>query len=297
MRSDFRLLMLGAMYENGGNTTHRFLDGHPQLLVYPFESQLGTRLVNDQLSLDVPGEVPLAGRSRSTRRPAQDYRAIIDEEGKVRARTPHVSKFRDYAVRLRRRRAARASTRSYVRADAAARAATTWRRSSARRSTPGRTTDRTRPRAVYVGYSPIIVVDADKILDDLPERALPARRAQPVVGLRGHEEAPGAAAARDYMLGWTLNQYYALLFQRAYPDRMHIVRTEDVMADPVGDARRRSARRLGLEPARTRWRRRAGTASARARSIRGARSARRRPRRTWRPPASCPPTSRMRSAT
>ena len=43
--NDFRLLMIGAMYENGGNTTHRLLDGHPQLHVYPFESQLGTRLV------------------------------------------------------------------------------------------------------------------------------------------------------------------------------------------------------------------------------------------------------------
>ncbi len=50
MIEDFRLLMLGAMYENGGNTTHRFLDGHPQLFVYPFESQLGTRLVIDELS-------------------------------------------------------------------------------------------------------------------------------------------------------------------------------------------------------------------------------------------------------
>ena len=42
---------------------------------------------------------------------------------------------------------------------------------------------------VYVGYSPIIVVDADKILGDLPQRARPARRAQPVVGLRRHQEA------------------------------------------------------------------------------------------------------------
>ena len=33
MSNDFRLLMLGAMYENGGNTTHRFLDGHPELFV------------------------------------------------------------------------------------------------------------------------------------------------------------------------------------------------------------------------------------------------------------------------
>ena len=54
MSNEIRLLMIGAMYENGGNTAHRFLDGHPQLFVYPFESQLGTRLVTDQLSSTFP---------------------------------------------------------------------------------------------------------------------------------------------------------------------------------------------------------------------------------------------------
>jgi hypothetical protein len=37
---------------------------------------------------------------------------------------------------------------------------------------------------------------------------------------------------QNYILGWTINQYHALLFQRQYPDRMHIVRIEDVMAGP-----------------------------------------------------------------
>ena len=46
----FRLLMLSAMYENGGNTTHRLLDGHPELAVYPFESQVGTTFVHDYLT-------------------------------------------------------------------------------------------------------------------------------------------------------------------------------------------------------------------------------------------------------
>jgi len=39
MSSRFELLMMSAMYENGGNTTQRFLDGHPELFSYPFESQ------------------------------------------------------------------------------------------------------------------------------------------------------------------------------------------------------------------------------------------------------------------
>ena len=93
MSNEFRLLMLGAMYENGGNTTHRFLDGHPEMFVYPFESQIGTRLVNDPLTSMFPVKYrwPVFALDAT---PVQDYKAIIDEEGKVRARTPHVSKFR-----------------------------------------------------------------------------------------------------------------------------------------------------------------------------------------------------------
>src|SRR5439155_23852399 len=93
--NEFRLLMIGAMYENGGNTTHRLLAGHPQLYVYPFESQLGTRLVNDLLSSTFPVKYrwPVFALEAT---PEQDYAAIIDEETRVRARTPHVSKFRDH---------------------------------------------------------------------------------------------------------------------------------------------------------------------------------------------------------
>src|SRR3954464_6637242 len=93
MKNSFRLLMLSAMYENGGNTTHRFLDGHKEMFVYPFESQLGTKLVNDPLSSTFPVKYrwPVFALEAT---PYQDYKAIIDEEGKGRARTPDVSKFR-----------------------------------------------------------------------------------------------------------------------------------------------------------------------------------------------------------
>ncbi len=90
---EFRLLMLSAMYENGGNTTHRFLDGHPQMFVYPFESQLGTKLVQDHLTSMFPVKYRWPAFALEAT-PWQDYKAIIDEECKVRARTPNVSKFR-----------------------------------------------------------------------------------------------------------------------------------------------------------------------------------------------------------
>ena len=79
MSSDFRFLLISAMYENGGNTTHRLLDGHPALQVYPFESQLGTRLVDDALASLYPKKYrwPVFALDAS---PENDFRAIIDEE-------------------------------------------------------------------------------------------------------------------------------------------------------------------------------------------------------------------------
>src|SRR5690242_11157577 len=93
MNNDLPLLMIGAMYENGGNTTHRFLDSHPQLFVYPFESQLGTRHVADHLASLFPVKYRWPTFLLDAT-PTEDYRAIIDEECKVRARTPARSKFR-----------------------------------------------------------------------------------------------------------------------------------------------------------------------------------------------------------
>ena len=95
MTSRFRFLMLGAMYENGGNTTHRFLDGHPEMYVYPYESQIGTRMVNDHMASIFPVKYrwpvfPLNSIVEA------DYETIIDEECKVRIKTPRSSKFRDF---------------------------------------------------------------------------------------------------------------------------------------------------------------------------------------------------------
>src|ERR1044071_2346345 len=97
--SDFRLVMIGAMYENGGNTTHRFLDGHPQLYVYPFESQIGTRHVNDMMASLFPLKYrwPVFQLQAT---PYEDYKAIIDEERKIRSRTPDVSKFRNHPFEM-----------------------------------------------------------------------------------------------------------------------------------------------------------------------------------------------------
>lgn len=229
MSAGIPLLMISAMYENGGNATHRFLDGHPELFVYPFESQIGTRLVNDGLSAMFPVKYrwPMFGLDAS---PAEDYHAIIDEETKVRARTPHVSKFRhapfDFSDDDRREHYLRhiaQSSRSTANNVGAFFRATfdAWkdRRASGR-------------ERIYVGYSPIIVVDAALILSQMPNAHLLHVVRNPWSAYADTKKRPVPLPLATYMLGWSLNQHFALLCRELFPDRMHIVRTEDVMAAP-----------------------------------------------------------------
>jgi hypothetical protein len=247
MSETFRLLMLGAMYENGGNATHRHLDGHPQMFVYPFESQLGTTLVSDALSSMFPAkyrwpEFRLGGDAR------EDYLSIIDEECKVRARTPNVSKFRHVPFDLdddERRsifvRLVEESGRSRGSNVAAFFRATfeSWkdRRASGHES-------------VYVGYSPILVIDAEKILTDLPGAHFLHVVRNPWSAYADTKKRPVPLPLAKYMLGWTTNQFHALLYKEKFPERLHIVRAEDVFADPIG-ALGPVCAALGAEPGPT----------------------------------------------
>lgn len=228
MSNNFRLLMLSAMYENGGNMTHRLLDGHPQMFVYPFESQLGTRMVMDSLSSMFPAKYRWPAFALDAT-PHQDYEAIIDEECKVRARTPHVSKFRhmpfdfsdDERCRIYQRYASEQG-RSRPNNVAAFFRATfdAWRDFR-----------RTGEEVVYVGYSPIIVIDAQKILSDFPQAHILHVVRNPWSAYADTKKRPVPLSLQGYMLGWTVSQYHALSFKDSFPERVHIVRAEDVMED------------------------------------------------------------------
>jgi hypothetical protein len=243
MAAKFRLLMIGAMYENGGNTTHRFLDGHPQLFVYPFESQPGTRLVNDELSAMFPQKYRWPTFALHAT-PEEDYRAIIDEEAKVRLRTPFVSKFRDWPMELdddeRMRvycrlvgdigRSRGSNIAAFFRATFEA-----WK-----------DYNKTGHEEVYVGYSPIIGVDADKILHDLPGAHVLHVVRNPWSAYADTKKRAVPLSLAHYLLGWTINQHLVMVHRHRFPDRVHIVRAEDVMTDSV-EALRPVVERLGLD--------------------------------------------------
>ncbi len=226
---DFRLIMISAMYENGGNTTQRFLDGHPELVSYPFESQPGSKYVQDYLSSVFPLKYrwPVFPLDQSV---ADDYETIIDEECKVRIKTPQSSKFRDYPMdlsdKVRKERfvalmANKPRTRAnlveaFFRASGEA-----WKD----RAVSGR-------EVAHVGYSPIIVVDADKILRDMPNAHVLQVVRNPWSAYGDTKKRAVPLSIPHYMTGWCLNQQSALTFSKQFPDRMHIVRFEDIVGNP-----------------------------------------------------------------
>jgi len=237
------LLMLGAMYENGGNTTHRLLDGHPQMFVYPYESQLGTRLVNDELSAMFPVKYrwPVFALHATAR---DDYHAIIDEEAKVRCRTPHVSKFRHLPFDMsdderRDRYVAIVAERGRDRATnvSAFFAATfdTWKDHK-----------KTGREVFHVGYSPILVVDADKVLREMLNAHFVHVVRNPWSAYADTKKRPVPLTLAQYLLGWVMNQHAALLVRQLFPKRLHIVRFEDIVADPRATLGA-LCRELGLE--------------------------------------------------
>jgi hypothetical protein len=164
--------------------------------------------------------------------PYQDYKAIIDEEGKVRARTPHVSKFRhepfdmddDERCEIYCRivgeigRSRAHNMEAFFRATHEA-----WKDGNS-----------SGQEEMYVGYSPIITVDAARILEDMPQAHVLHVVRNPWSAYADTKKRPVPLDLAGYIARWNLNQHYALLERERFPDRLHIVRTEEVMADPVG---------------------------------------------------------------
>ncbi len=216
------------MYENGGNVTQRHLDGHPELLVYPFESQLGSSYCVDFLSSLFPfkyrwPEFPIQGNA------ADDYDLFYDEEMKVRLRSKNSSKFRDASLDLdegnRKELFVNLMTKNKrTRANLIAAffisTFESWKNRTASRN-----------EHIYVGYSPIIGVDAEKIFADLPNAHILHIVRNPFSAYAETKKRPFPLSLERYVLTWNLVQHLALIFAEKYPKNFHIVKYEDLISD------------------------------------------------------------------
>ncbi len=226
---DFQLIMLSSGFENGGNVTHRFFDGHPELYVYPFESQLGTRTTNDFLSsierfqYRYP-EFPMHGTAE------EDYEAFFDEELKTLLRTPARSKFKDAGVEMDEADRIRAFVEIMqdlprTRANIVA----AFFRSTFAAWSNYQTSGRNR---VYVGYSPAICLDGDRILEDFPRGHVIHIVRNPFSAYADTKKRPFPLPLRRYVITWNIYHHVALMHHHGNPDHFHVLRYEDLVADP-----------------------------------------------------------------
>jgi hypothetical protein len=227
--AQFKLIMISAMYENGGNTTHRMLDGHPELFVYPYESQVGTSLVNDYLSSYVPfkyrwPEFPLSGS------PAHDYELIFDEEMKVRLRTPERSKFRHADMQIDEADRKRLFV-SHIKGKPRTRANLV---EAFFRSTfdSWKNVHKTGREKAYLGYNPVQCFDTEKIFEDFPDGHVIHVVRNPYSGFSDTSKRPFPLSLVRYTWTWNLCQHMALTYAEKYPKSFHILRFEDLVANP-----------------------------------------------------------------
>ncbi len=227
--NQFNLVMISAGFEHGGNVTHRHLDGHSKLLVYPFESQLGNRDFTDFLgSVErVQYRYPEFPEGLSA---TELYEQIIDEEMKTFLRKRNGSKFKDANLDLEesnrvaefkgllgdgpyfRKNVIEAFFRSTFSA---------WKN----HHTP------VDPDSVYVGYSPAIGIDAQRIVRDFPNVKIMHIIRNPFSAYRDTKRRPFPQSLSKYLITWNIYHSTVEMYSHLYPNNVKIFRYEDLVSN------------------------------------------------------------------
>lgn len=225
----FKLLMISAGFEHGGNVTHRFLDGHPELYVYPFESQLGNRYVNDYLSSLERSQYRYPEFPAGLSAP-ELYELFYDEELKTYLRKPNGSKFKEADLKMKEENRIRSFANNlegkpYTRASLV---------EAFFRSTfeAWENYQRSGENRIYVGYSPIIGIDSNRILSDFTDAHIVHVVRNPYSAYADTKKRPFPLPFKQYVVSWNLYHHIVLMHQQQYPDNITIMRYEDLVADP-----------------------------------------------------------------
>lgn len=228
--SEFKFVMVSAGFEHGGNVTHRHLDGHPDLYVYPFESQLGSRNFNDFLA-SVERVQYRYPEFPEGMRPAELYEQMIDEEMKTFLRKRNGSKFKDANLELNEADRLRAFEQLlgdkpfYPRAqvvEAFFRSTfMAWRNYHAA----------PHEGMSYVGYSPAIGVDADRLVRDFPNVRIMHIVRNPFSAYRDTKRRPFPQPLSKYLITWNIYHSTVEMYAKMYPRNVQIFRYEDLVGD------------------------------------------------------------------
>ncbi|MBU1344806.1 MAG: sulfotransferase [Proteobacteria bacterium] len=227
--NNFKLVMVSAGFEHGGNVTHRHLDGHSKLLVYPFESQLGNRDFTDFLASveRVQYRYPEFPEGMNA---IELYEQMIDEEMKTYLRKRNGSKFRDADLKLdegkriaefqrilgegphSRKKVIEAFFRSTFAA---------WEN----HHIP------VNQKNVYVGYSPAIGIDAARIVRDFPSVKIMHIIRNPFSAYRDTKRRPFPQPLSKYLISWNIYHSTVEMYAKMFPNNVRIFRYEDLVGD------------------------------------------------------------------
>lgn len=227
--SKFNFVMISAGFEHGGNVTHRHLDGHPDLLVYPFESQLGNRNFNDFLASveRVQYRYPEFPEGMEAE---ELYEQIIDEEMKTFLRKRNGSKFRDTDLVMDEKNRKDAFVKllgekpytrkkvieSFFKSTFAA-----WENYYAAPNED----------MTYVGYSPAIGIDAERMIKDFPDIKIVHIVRNPFSAYRDTKRRPFPQPLSKYLITWNIYHSTVEMYAKMYPENVRIFRYEDLVAD------------------------------------------------------------------
>lgn len=223
----FNFVMISAGFEHGGNVTHRHLDGHPDLMVYPFESQLGNRNFNDFLaSIErIQYRYPEFPEGLSS---DELYEQIIDEEMKTFLRKRNGSKFKDADLILDESKRICAFKKHlgdgpYKRRDVIEAffksTFESWENYYAKPN----------ENMTYVGYSPAIGIDADRIIRDFENVKIMHIIRNPFSAYRDTKRRPFPQSLNRYLITWNIYHSTVEMYAKLYPNNVKIFRYEDLV--------------------------------------------------------------------
>jgi hypothetical protein len=84
----------------------------------------------------------------------------------------------------------------------------------------------------YLGYSPVLVLDTDKIFADFPNGHVVHVVRNPYSGYADTKKRPFPLSLERYTWTWNVCQHMALTYKDLFPKNFHLLRFEDLVADP-----------------------------------------------------------------
>jgi hypothetical protein len=226
-----KLIMVSAGFEQGGNTLLRHLDGHPNLLVYPFESMLGTPNSTNLLTPAVPFRYAWPEFSNEDSY-LSAYQKFYDEEMKTYLRSRDRSKFKDCGMDIDEKDRIKSfvglmDTKFRTRANFVK----TYFQST---FDSWKNLNKSGNETHYVGYIPGVLMDTDKIISDFPDAKIIHIIRNPWSGYADTIKRPYPWTLEKYCQIWNIIQMTALTYKQKYPNNFDTVYFENLCGDPEG---------------------------------------------------------------